>query len=308
MNIPIIAIVGPTAVGKTELSIEIAKKCNCEVISIDSVQVYKEFDIGSAKITKEETNNVPHHLIDILDPTDKFSVADFQKIARKKIAEIHNRGKIPLLIGGTGYYMNAVLYDYKFGNFVDEMENENIEQIKKYLKNNYPNTYEKIDINNERRLINAYRYVLAEKKEAVENNEGTKLYANYRPYLIILNREREIIYERINKRVELMFDLGLEEEVKTIVENYGTDVQAMSSIGYKEFIGYFSGEYTKEELIKIIQQNSRRYAKRQLTWFRNKMINPVWYDMQKDDKKKILTDIENFLMSNNYANTKYNKN
>lgn len=292
-KIPLIAIVGPTAVGKTALSIELAKKFNCEIISIDSVQIYKRFDIGSAKVTSEEMNGVVHHLIDELEPNDTCSVYDFQKLARKKIDDIHSRGKMPLLIGGTGFYMNAVLNNYEFTNLEEKTYDIDVEKAKQYLKENYIDTYNNIDLDNQRRVINAYNYVMNEQKSVTTNNNGDTILEKYNPYLIVLNTEREVLYNRINKRVELMFEQGLEDEVKGIINDYGTELQALGAIGYKEMLPYLKGDVSKEETISAISQNSRRYAKRQLTWFRNKM-NAVWYDTRSNSLlDDVIEDIKN---------------
>lgn len=292
-KIPLIAIVGPTAVGKTTLSIELAKKFNCEIISIDSVQIYKRFDIGSAKVTPEEMDGVVHHLIDELEPNDTCSVYDFQKLAREKIDDIHSRGKMPLLIGGTGFYMNAVLNNYEFTNLEEKTYDIDVEKAKQYLKENYIDTYNNIDLGNHRRVINAYNYVMNEQKSVTTNNNGDTILEKYNPYLIVLNTEREVLYNRINKRVELMFEQGLEDEVKGIINDYGTELQALGAIGYKEMLPYLKGNISKEETISAISQNSRRYAKRQLTWFRNKM-NGVWYDTRSDSLlDDVIGDIKN---------------
>ena len=292
-KIPLIAIVGPTAVGKTALSIELAKKFNCEIISIDSVQIYKRFDIGSAKVTSEEMNGVVHHLIDELEPNATCSVYDFQKLARDKIDDIHSRGKMPLLIGGTGFYMNAVLNNYEFTNLEEKTYDIDVEKAKQYLKENYIDTYNNIDLDNQRRVINAYNYVMNEQKSVTTNNNGDTILEKYNPYLIVLNNEREVLYNRINKRVELMFEQGLEDEVKGIINDYGTELQALGAIGYKEMLPYLKGDVSKEETISAISQNSRRYAKRQLTWFRNKM-NAVWYDTRSNSLlDDVIEDIKN---------------
>ena len=291
-KIPLIAIVGPTAVGKTALSIELAKKFNCEIISIDSVQIYKRFNIGSAKVTVEEMDGVVHHLIDELEPNDTCSVYDFQKLAREKIDDIYNRGKLPLLIGGTGFYMNAVLNNYEFTNLEEKTYDIDVEKAKEYLKENYVDTYNNIDLDNHRRVINAYNYVMNEQKSVTTNNNGDTILEKYNPYLIVLNTEREVLYNRINKRVELMFEQGLEDEVKSITNDYGTKLQALGAIGYKEMLPYLKGEVSKEETISAISQNSRRYAKRQLTWFRNKM-NGVWYDTRSESLlNDVIRDVE----------------
>ena len=286
-KISLIAIVGPTAVGKTALSIELAKKFDCEIISIDSVQIYKRFDIGSAKVTPEEMNGVVHHLIDELEPNATCSVYDFQKLARDKIDDIHSRGKMPLLIGGTGFYMNAVLNNYEFTNLEEKTYDIDVEKAKQYLKDNYVDTYNSIDLDNHRRVINAYNYVMNEKKSVTTNNNGDTVLDCYNPFLIVLNTDREVLYNRINMRVELMFEEGLEQEVKEIIEEYGLELQALGAIGYKEMIPYLNGNVSKEDTIAAISQNSRRYAKRQLTWFRNKM-DGTWYDTS---NKELLADI-----------------
>lgn len=286
-KIPLIAIVGPTAVGKTALSIELAKEFNCEIISIDSVQIYKKFDIGSAKVKKEEMDGVVHHLIDELEPIDTCSVYDFQKLARKKIEEIHARGKMPLLIGGTGFYMNAVLNNYEFTDLEEKTYDIDVDMAREYLKENYPDTYNTIDLENHRRVINAYNYVMNEKKSATTNNNGDTVLDCYNPFLIVLNTDREVLYNRINKRVEIMFEEGLEQEVREIIEEYGLELQALGAIGYKEMIPYLNGNVSKEDTIVAISQNSRRYAKRQLTWFRNKM-DGTWYDTA---NKELLVDV-----------------
>lgn len=292
-KISLIAIVGPTAVGKTALSIELAKKFDCEIISIDSVQIYKRFDIGSAKVTPEEMNGVVHHLIDELEPNATCSVYDFQKLARDKIDDIHSRGKMPLLIGGTGFYMNAVLNNYEFTNLEEKTYDIDVEKAKQYLKENYIDTYNNIDLDNQRRVINAYNYVMNEQKSVTTNNNGDTILEKYNPYLIVLNTEREVLYNRINKRVELMFEQGLEDEVKGIINDYGTELQALGAIGYKEMLPYLKGDVSKEETISAISQNSRRYAKRQLTWFRNKM-NGVWYDTRSNSLlDDVIEDIKN---------------
>lgn len=295
MEIPIISIVGATAVGKTALSIELAKRFNAEIISIDSVQIYKKFDIGSAKIKKEEMDGVIHHLIDILDPKQTFSVYDFQKAAREKIEEIHNKGKLPILIGGSGYYMNAVIYDYRFVDREENVKDISLEEMLEYLKMNYPATYEAVDKHNERRVLNAYNNVLASGVSTEDNKTGSNVYYKYNPHVIVLDRPREILYDRINKRVNTMIEEGLVDEVKKIVSEYGAELQAMSSIGYKEVLVYLEGGISHEKLVEEISQNSRRYAKRQLTWFRNKIIDKQWYNLEQVELSTIAEDIIKFL-------------
>lgn len=300
-KIPVIALLGPTAVGKTNLSIEIAKKFNCEIISVDSVQVFKQFDIGSAKITKQEMKGVVHHLIDELEPCEKISVYDFQRKAREKILTIHKKGKIPLLVGGTGYYMSAVIYNYNFSNYKVDLQNLSLNYMTNYLKEKYPDVYNDIDLANSRRIINAYKYVIEEKKSTLENRKADTLHPTYNPYIIVLNKEREKLYQAINTRVEIMINEGLLEEVESILKKYGENPQALSSIGYKEVVSYLKKETSEEKMINDIKQNSRRYAKRQITWFKNKMKESVWYNLDNDKKDDIYKDVSDFLKRGNYA-------
>lgn len=200
---------------------------------------------------------------------------------------------MPLLIGGTGFYMNAVLNNYEFTNLEEKTYDIDVEKAKQYLKDNYVDTYNNIDLDNHRRVINAYNYVMNEQKSVTTNNNGDTILEKYNPYLIVLNTEREVLYNRINKRVELMFEQGLEDEVKGIINDYGTELQALGAIGYKEMLPYLKGAVSKEETISAISQNSRRYAKRQLTWFRNKM-NGVWYDTRSNSLlDDVIEDIKN---------------
>ena len=300
-KIPVIALVGPTAVGKTKLSIEIAKKFNCEIISMDSVQIYKEFNIASAKISKEEMDGVVHHLIDILSPSDNFSVYDFQKLARAKIEEVYNKNKIPLLVGGSGFYINAVLNDYKFSKLENEEKNLTTSEMLYFLRSNYYETYLSIDKNNSRRIINAYNYVINEKKSLTDNNLGDNVFYKYNPHIICLTMPRKLLYERINKRVIDMVSLGLIEEVKNIIKKYGVNLQPLLAIGYKEVISFLNNEIDKDKMLNDIQQNSRRYAKRQLTWFKNK-TKCIWYDTTQTTNEKILLDIFKFLKGDNVEN------
>ncbi|MBU0278303.1 MULTISPECIES: tRNA (adenosine(37)-N6)-dimethylallyltransferase MiaA [unclassified Gemella] len=305
MNIPVIAIVGATSVGKTNLSIELAKKFNCEIISVDSVQIYRDFNIGSAKIKEEEMQGIKHHLIDELDPIENLSVYEFQNLARRKIEEVYSRGKIPLLVGGTGYYMNAILYNYEFSNYNKDFNIDNIslEEMLQYLKENFLETYEKIDKKNMRRIVNAYKYAIYESKSLIENNKGTEIYYRYNPHIIVLNREREIIYNRINVRVNIMLKEGLVEEVKSIINKYGNKLQALNSIGYKEVVNYLNNNQNLEFLEEDIAKNSRRFAKRQITWFRNKMPDTHWYNIDNiEEIESIYPDVENFLMVKNNEN------
>ncbi len=286
-NYDVIAIVGPTAVGKTALSIELAKKLDGEIINGDSMQVYRDLNIGTAKITPEEMDGVPHHLLDILEPTDSFSVADYQQAVREKITEIQARGKMPIIVGGTGLYVQAVLYDFRFTEEkIDEgvreayytaLEQVGPEAMHARLAAVDPETAKTIHPNNTRRVIRALE--MAEHSDVKKSNDaqhqGEK--ALYHHLIIGLNMDREKLYERINLRVDMMLEQGLVDEVRGIYDRDIRDVQAIRAIGYKELYDYFDGRETFEQAIENLKQNSRRYAKRQLTYFRNKM-DITWYD------------------------------
>lgn len=286
-NYDVIAIVGPTAVGKTALSIELAKKLDGEIINGDSMQVYRDLNIGTAKITPEEMDGVPHHLLDILEPTDSFSVADYQQAVREKITEIQARGKMPIIVGGTGLYVQAVLYDFRFTEEkIDEgvreayytaLEQLGPEAMHARLAAVDPETAKTIHPNNTRRVIRALE--MAEHSDVKKSNDaqhqGEK--ALYHHLIIGLNMDREKLYERINLRVDMMLEQGLVDEVRGIYDRDIRDVQAIRAIGYKELYDYFDGRETFEQAIENLKQNSRRYAKRQLTYFRNKM-DITWYD------------------------------
>jgi tRNA dimethylallyltransferase len=266
----VIAIVGPTGVGKTKLSIELAKIYNSEIISCDSMQFYKGLDIGTAKIKEEEMQGIKHHLLDILDPSEEFSVADYQRIVRDKIAELHSKAIIPILVGGSGLYINSVLYDYQFlGEKRDDRQTKvyqemELSELVFILKEKAPKIAEITDLSNRRRVLRAL-----EKSDNDLDNQGKKLY--YQDVKLIgLDMQRDLLYERINQRVVDMIDNGLEDEAYTLYKR-NIDSQSIMAIGYKEFFPHFQNLQSIDECIEQIQTNSRRYAKRQLTWFRNKM-------------------------------------
>ncbi|MFL1995425.1 tRNA (adenosine(37)-N6)-dimethylallyltransferase MiaA [Lysinibacillus irui] len=279
----VVAIVGPTASGKTALSIELAKKYNGEIINGDSMQVYKGLDIGTAKITEEEMEGIPHHLLSFLEPTESFSVADYQKLVRAKIAEIQSRHQLPIIVGGSGLYVQAVLYDFQFTDekvdeaarkaYYDELAKLGPEAMHDKLKQLDPQTAETIHPNNTRRVIRALEMLElsgVSKAAEAQNRGEVPLYKH-----VILglgqNMSREVLYDRINHRVDLMMEKGLLEEVKGLWQQNIRDVQSIQAIGYKELYDYLDGKCSLEEAIDSLKQNSRRYAKRQLTYFRNKM-------------------------------------
>ncbi len=279
----VVAIVEPTASGKTALSIELAKKYNGEIINGDSMQIYKGLDIGTAKITEEEMEGVPHHLLSFKEPTESFSVAEYQALVRSKISEIQARGKLPIIVGGSGLYVQAVLYDFQFTDeqvddlarkaYYEELEKLGPEAMHAKLAALDPKTAETIHPNNTRRVIRALEMIELSgvSKASEEHNRGE--IPLYRHLIIGLgqNMSREELYERINLRVDVMMDKGLLQEVQGLWQQNIRGVQSIQAIGYKELYDYLDGRCTLEEAIENLKQNSRRYAKRQLTYFRNKM-------------------------------------
>lgn len=284
----VVAIVGPTASGKTALSIALAKALDGEVINGDAMQVYRGLDIGTAKITTEEMEGIPHHLLSFLAPTESFSVADFQQLAREKIKEITARGKKPIIVGGTGLYVQAALYDFRFTEQkIDEvlrqelyamLEAQGPQHMHNLLAAQDAQTAATIHPNNTRRVIRALEMLQqgTTKSDEAKQQGNTALYD---ATIIGLDLPRDVLYDRINARVDHMMALGLEQEVRALYDAGIRDVQAIQAIGYKELYAYFDGHMTKQEALEALKQNSRRYAKRQLTYFRNKMditfINPL---------------------------------
>ncbi|MBX0351000.1 tRNA (adenosine(37)-N6)-dimethylallyltransferase MiaA [Bacillus toyonensis] len=304
-------IIGPTAVGKTKLSIDLAKALNGEIISGDSMQIYRTMDIGTAKVTKEEMDGIPHYMVDIKDPEDSFSVAEFQECVRKHIREITERGKLPIIVGGTGLYIQSVLFDYQFTEdagdaiYREKMEKlaqeRGVEYVHEKLQEVDPESAERIHANNVRRVIRALEvfHTTGEKmSEQLEKQENELLYD---VSLIGLTMDREMLYDRINLRVDLMMEQGLLEEVKGLYNRGMRDCQSIQAIGYKEVYDYFENRVSLEEAVSQLKTNSRRYAKRQLTWFRNKM-DVTWFDVTDGEKtSEILRYIEGKLQlkSNN---------
>ena len=299
-------LIGPTAVGKTKLSIELARRFNGEIISGDSMQIYKRMDIGTAKITKEEMEGIPHHLIDIKDPDEPFSVAEFQGLVRGKIAEISSRKKLPMIVGGTGLYIQSVLYDYQFTEAASDHEFRlKLEQIAEErgnlelherLKEVDPDSAERIHPNNLRRVIRALEVYHCTGKTMTAYQQEQQPELLYDTCLVGLTMERELLYNRINKRVDLMMEQGLVEEVKDLYDRGIRDCQSIQAIGYKELYEYFDGRMTLQEAVQNLKQNSRRYAKRQLTWFRNKM-DVEWFEMlsMANANEKKFAEISNYI-------------
>lgn len=280
MKKKILVIGGPTAVGKTELSIELAKRLNGEIISADSMQIYKYMDIGSAKVSKEEMNGVVHHLIDVVDPSENFSVADYKEQGEKAIKEIISRGKLPIIVGGTGLYINSLTCNMNFTEAEkDEEYRKDLDKLANEHGNNYihemlkdidPISYKEIHANNRKRVIRALEVYKLTGKPFSSYNAGEDFYkSEYDIHYYVLTMDREKLYERINLRVDIMMEKGLLEECIKLKEmGYTSSMQSMQGIGYKEILYYLEGDVKLQEAINMIKQGSRNYAKRQLTWFR----------------------------------------
>lgn len=277
-KIPVIILTGPTAVGKTKLSVELAKELDAQIISSDSMQIYKYMDIGTAKVTKEEMDGIKHYMIDEVMPDEDFSVSRFQKKTMEYIRKIHSEAKIPILTGGTGLYLNSIIYDMDFSNTKGDntlrlkLQKEYEEHGKDYLYDKLlkldKESAKNIHKNNVKRVIRALEIALNGEKKG-DFSKDLKLNEEIDPILIILNRNREILYQRINKRVDIMIEQGLLNEVKTLVGmGYNKNMVSMKAIGYKEIMEYLENEITYEDAIEKIKRESRRYAKRQITWFK----------------------------------------
>lgn len=284
-------LIGPTAVGKTDVSIELAKRLNGEIISADSMQIYKYMNIGTAKIKKEEMQGIPHYLVDIIKPDKDFTVSNYKEKAKSIIKDINKRNKLPIVVGGTGLYVNSLIYDL---NFTKVESDDKLRCKLDNLGNKYGNEYlhdklkkvdiesaRKININDRQRIIRAIEiYKLTGKPRSEHNKNFRKLNNEYNLSMVGLNMDREKLYNRINHRVDIMIDNGLVEEVKSLLERgYKKSLISMQGIGYKEIIMYLEGDITLDKSIEIIKQGSRNYAKRQLTWFRReKRVNWVNVD------------------------------
>ncbi len=304
-KIPLVILTGPTAVGKTNLSIQLAKKLNMDIISADSMQIYKYMDIGSAKVTANEMQGIKHYLIDEVNPDFSFSVSEFQKRANNYIDEIVKNNKIPLVTGGTGLYLNSLIYNMDFAksdadnklreSLRLELEEKGIDYMHNKLKELDEEAANRIHKNNTKRVIRALEVCLSGKKMSDFSND-LKLNEKYEPIIIVLNRDRSHLYKRIDMRVDLMIKEGLEDEVKKLISmGYTKDLISMQGIGYKEIIKYLDGEYSYDEAIEIIKRDSRRYAKRQLTWFR-RYKDAMWFDLDEyKDEKILLNDVITYI-------------
>ncbi len=301
----VLVLVGPTGVGKTDFSIDLAKKWNAEIISGDSIQVFKHLNIGSGKITPSDMQGIPHHGLDILEPKDTYSVADFQAMAHQKIEEISSRGRLPMIVGGTGLYIKACLYDYQFNPqapldplLLKKYEQLSNEELHQHLETIDPKQAQAIHPNNRKRVLRAcmiYESTNESKSEQLDKQNHSLIFD---AFLLGCTMDRNALYDRINQRVLQMDQLGLEDEVKSLLsQGVCFEDQSMQGIGYREWCGYFNNEKTKEDVLKEIQTHSRQFAKRQYTWFKNQM--PIrWVDLTNEESKKdSLNEIERWLQN-----------
>lgn len=295
----VIVICGPTASGKTALSIKLAKKINGEIISSDSMQIYKDMDIGTAKPSREEMDGIPHHLIDFVEPNQRYSVAEFKKDAESAIEEILSKGKTPIIVGGTGLYVDSLIYGIEYQDiqldekYRQELEqrakNEGLEKLYEEARQIDPQAMEKISANDKKRILRVLEiYKATGKNKTEQEKESRKNGVKYDYKVFAINWDREILYERINKRVDIMIEQGLIQEVEQLLEKYNEFPTAMQGLGYKEVVEYLQGITTKEEMIEKIKMETRRYAKRQITWFK-KNKQTIW--IAHNDLQKILDEI-----------------
>lgn len=291
---PLIVLLGPTAAGKTKLSLELSKKFNCEIISGDSMQVYRGMDIGTAKATPEEREQVPHHLIDIRHPDEAFSVSEFQQLAAASIDQVHSGNKIPLIVGGTGLYIEAVCYQYEFSETSqDEVfrqqceayaEQRGNEALYERLVKLDPQTAERLHPNDRRRVIRALEVHHLTGEPMSQQRRGQPKESPYDLCLIGLHMERSLLYERIERRIDLMVKDGLISEVEALLaKGYNEHMVSMQGLGYKEIIQYLQGEYDWDTAMYMLKRNTRRFAKRQLSWFRH-MNDVHWVDVTDTEK------------------------
>lgn len=295
---PIVYVIGgPTASGKSKLAVELAKKVNGEIISADSMQIYKEMNIGTAKVNKEEMQGVQHYLVDFVSPDERYSVSNFKKDAEKAIEEILEKGKTPIVVGGTGLYIDSLIYGIEFQNEEVDLEyreklnkiadEKGLESLYKKAQEIDPEAMKKISINDRKRIIRVLEiYHKTGKTKTEQELQSRKNEVKYEYKVFAITMDREKLYERIEKRVDFMIEQGLIEEVKQILEKYHTFPTAMQGLGYKEVVEYLEGSCTKEEMIEKIKKETRHYAKRQLTWFRkNKEI--IWLDGEKSTDENV---------------------
>lgn len=299
----VIVICGPTASGKTSLSIELAKRINGEIVSCDSMQIYQEMNIGTAKPTVEEMQGIKHYVLDFVSPEERYSVADYKRDAKKAIKEIINKGKTPIVVGGTGLYIDSLIYEIEYPNIkFDEdyrqqlekrVKEEGLEKLYEEAEKIDPSAIQKISQNDEKRILRILEiYHATGKTKTQQEIESRKKPAEYDYRVYGLKWDREILYERINKRVDKMIEKGLIEEVKEILKKHKEFPTAMQGLGYKEVVEYLNGNDTKEEMIEKIKMETRRYSKRQMTWFR-KNKQTIWLDGQAEVESNIDVILKN---------------
>lgn len=300
MKPKVVVIVGPTASGKTALSVELAKKIDGEIISSDSMQIYKDMDIGTAKVTKEEMQGIKHYLVDFVSPDTRYTVSDFKRDSESAIKEIIAKGKTPIVVGGTGLYVNSLIYgiEYQDMNFDEQYRNElmQIAETEQGLKSLYeqakkidPEAIEKISQNDKKRIVRILEiYKTTGKTKTEQEILSRQKDVDYDFKVFGITMERSLLYDRINHRVDIMIEQGLENEVRNLISKYSEFPTAMQGLGYKEVVEYFEGKISYEEMIEKIKQESRRYAKRQLTWFR-KNKETIWLDATEGMDKNINT-------------------
>ena len=286
----VIVICGPTASGKTALSIELAKQISGEIVSCDSMQIYKDMDIGTAKPTPDEMQGIKHYLIGHVSPEERYSVADYKADAKKAIKEIIEKGKMPIVVGGTGLYLDSLIYEIEYQDIQldeeyrkqleEEVEEKGLEELYKRAKQIDEKAIEKISPNDKKRILRILEIYHATGKTKTEQEiESRKKEVEYNYKVYALDWDRQKLYDRINKRVDIMIEQGLIEEVKQILDKYHTFPTAMQGLGYKEVVEYLEGKLTKEEMVEKIKMETRRYAKRQLTWFR-KNKQTIWLNAE----------------------------
>ena len=286
----VIAIVGPTAVGKSALGLKLAQKFHSEIISGDSMQIYRHLDIGTAKDSPAELKAVPHHLVDICDPDQRYTVKNFQERAKKIIIDLNEQGKVPFVVGGTGFYLSSLINNLNLGGsstgddkvrqeLLEIEKDDGVNKLQAILKSEDPIAYQKIDIENSRRLIRAIEVIRTTGKSIINQNNGNK-WADF--YLVGLTDARPKLYERINQRVDKMVEMGLLDEAEYVFNHRETFVQAKNAIGYKELFPYVEQKASLESCLDEIKKNSRHFAKRQFTYFRNQM-DVDWYNISDDN-------------------------
>ncbi|CAM3519735.1 tRNA (adenosine(37)-N6)-dimethylallyltransferase MiaA [Marinicrinis lubricantis] len=285
----LLVLIGPTAVGKTKLSLELAKMLNAEIISGDSMQVYRGMDIGTAKATPEERAVVPHHLIDIRNPDEPYSVSEFQSMSERLIEDITARGKLPFIVGGTGLYIESVCYKFEFSSagqddayrkkLQDMVQRDGPQAVHLMLEHIDPDSAKRIHVNNYRRVIRALEIYHITGKTATAFLQGQKKESPYELCIVGLTMDRAKLYQRIEQRIDEMMEQGLLEEVRRLLnQGYHRDMVSMQALGYKEIIGYLEGEYPLDAAVELLKRDTRRFAKRQLSWFRH-MENIHWHDV-----------------------------